>query len=182
MEWSSHSLERDAYFIFFFTGEMVKFEATDVGEERFLSRCNALQTLYLKVGAPVILLVNLSSQLVNGLQGVVKKISLDSVLVLFESLKREELISYYSFTVYSPEVQREVATRLQIPLKLAFALTVHKCQGMSLPSIVVDCRNMKHPGQIGVAVGRGTTKAGIQVLNFSESLLKMHPDYICKFP
>ena len=157
---------------FFFTGEMVKFKATDNGEERFLSRCNALQTLYLKVDAPVILLVNLSSQLVNGLQGVVKKISQDSVLVLFESLKREELISYYSFTVYSPEVQREVATRLQIPLKLAFALTVHKSQGMSLPSVV---------GQIGVAVGRGTTKAGIQVLNFSESLLKMHPDYICNF-
>ena len=160
---------------------MVKFEAKDHGEERYLSRCNGVQTLYLKVGAPVILLVNLSSQLVNGLQGVVKKINHESVLVLFESLKREELISYYTFNIFSPEVQRDVATRLQIPLKLAFALTVHKSQGMSLPSVVVDCRNMKHPGQIGVAVGRGTIKSGIQILNFSESLLKRHPNYICSF-
>ena len=135
----------------------------------------------MKIGAPVILLVNLSSQLVNGLQGVVRKCERDSVTVYFKSLNREETISRYTFSVYSPDAQRDMAYRLQIPLKLAFALTVHKAQGMGFPRVVIDCRNMHNPGQIGVALGRGTHKDGLQVINYSDSLLKRHPHHISNF-
>lgn len=170
---SDHLLDMD--------GEMVRYEAADEGDEKFLTRCNGLQILYLKIGAPVILIVNLSSKLVNGLRGVVKKLNKDSVVVNFESIQKEETIFPYRFSVFCPEVQRDVASRQQMPLKLAFALTVHKAQGMSLPKVVIDCRNMHNPGQIGVAVGRATHKDGLQIINYSDHLLKLHPEHISSF-
>ncbi|KAJ8034279.1 ATP-dependent DNA helicase PIF1 [Holothuria leucospilota] len=62
-----------------------------------------------------------------------------------------------------------VANRKQIPVKLAFAMTVHKAQGMTLDQVEVHCQNMTIPGQIGVVIGRATTKSGLRVLNFNPS-------------
>ena len=118
---------RRLLFFGLFLGEMVRFDAIDQGENRHLARCTAQETLHLKVlRATVILIVNLSSQLVNGLQGVITQINIESVIVMFDTLKREEVISFHTYTVFSPEAQRDLATRKQLPPKLSFALTVHK--------------------------------------------------------
>jgi len=50
-----------------------------------------------------------------------------------------------------------------VPLSLAYALTVHKAQGLTLESVIVDCRNIRQPGQLGVAVGRAKTREGLQL-------------------
>ncbi|KAL3889432.1 hypothetical protein ACJMK2_001794, partial [Sinanodonta woodiana] len=90
--------------------------------------------LHLKIGCPVMLVKNISSALVNGLQGKVVAMKEDSVTVDFENdlvqLGRE------TFTV---------ATRHQIPLILSFSITIHKAQGLTLDRVEVDASNMFPP-------------------------------------
>jgi ATP-dependent exoDNAse (exonuclease V) alpha subunit len=50
------------------------------------------------------------------------------------------------------------ATRRQFPLRLAYALTVHKAQGLELPAVVIDARDMRRPGMFLL------TMAEIQVI------------------
>jgi hypothetical protein len=87
-----------------------------------LKSCQAQQILFLKVKAPVVLIVNLNNHLVNGSRGVVKEIKADSVSVYFERLHTTVEMKRYLFTVYDINVKRDMATRLQIPLKLGYAL------------------------------------------------------------
>ena len=61
-----------------------------------------------------------------------------------------------------------LAERSQLPLKLTYALTVHKAQGMSLDAVEIDCLNMNRPGQLSVAISRVHHKEGLRVVNFRE--------------
>ena len=75
-----------------------------------------------------------------------------------------------------------LATRSQYPLKLAFALTIHRAQGQTLPQLVVDCYGFFKAGQMGVAVGRATCKDGLQVLNYNPEAARMkHPAAVGQF-
>lgn len=56
-----------------------------------------------------------------------------------------------------------------VPLALAWALTVAKAQGMTLPSVVVSGRNLLHPGQGYVAASRVTTLTGLYGDNLCEA-------------
>ena len=91
------------------------------------------------------------------------------------------MIKPHVFPVYNKQRKMNIGWRKQIPLNLAYGITVHRAQGMTLDKVVVDCRNMTIPGQIGVALGRATSIAGLQVLNFKTSLLKTHPKEIDQF-
>ena len=55
-----------------------------------------------------------------------------------------------NFSVYDPRLGIDVASRVQFPIKLAFALTIHKSQGMTIENVVIDCRAISAPGQLGV--------------------------------
>ena len=123
-------------------------------------------------GCPVMLLVNISDDLVNGLRGEVSSASDDSVKVYFPTLDRHVTLIRHSFTVYSKQQNKDVASRKQIPLRLCFALTVHKSQSLTMDRVHVDCRNMCQQGQIAVALSRCTSKRGLRIENFSLSLLR----------
>ena len=82
------------------------------------------QDLQLKVGAPVILLRNISNNLANGSKGTVYFLSDDNIVVNFNGVLRNiERCVFERFDTRANEVR---GTMLQYPLKLAFALTVHK--------------------------------------------------------
>jgi hypothetical protein len=66
--------------------------------------------------------------------------------------------------------------RLQIPIKLAFAITVHKSQGMSLDSCSVDASNVFAPAQVYVALSRCRSAAGLQIENLNPSKIKAPQD------
>ena len=73
--------------------------------------------------------------------------------------------------------------RQQFPLILAYAVTIHKCQGLSLDSAIIDLsQNIFSPGMASVALSRVRTLDGVHLTSFdpkcimvsSESLLEIN--------
>lgn len=70
-----------------------------------------------------------------------------------------------SFSVEGPKGNCE-AHRLQVPLILAWALSVHKSQGQTLDRVKVDLNRTFEKGQAYVALSRATTMAHLEIENF----------------
>jgi ATP-dependent DNA helicase PIF1 len=66
------------------------------------------------------------------------------------------------------------ASREQIPLILAWALSIHKAQGQTLERVRVDLGKAFEKGQAYVALSRATSMAGLQVMRFDASKVKAH--------
>lgn len=59
-----------------------------------------------------------------------------------------------------------IAYRSQIPLRHAWAITIHKSQGLTLKQLMVDMGNCFAPGQAYVALSRGVSRQGVVLRNF----------------
>ena len=73
-----------------------------------------------------------------------------------------------------------VATRWQIPLTLAWAITIHKSQGMTIDLLHVDLADCFAPGQAYVACSRGRSVTSMYVTNFSRHEIKTS-DLVTRF-
>ena len=60
------------------------------------------------------------------------------------------------------------AERIQVPLNLAWAITIHKSQGMSIDRLVVKIDDCFAEGQAYVALSRATSKHGLQIQGFTD--------------
>lgn len=67
------------------------------------------------------------------------------------------------------------AQRKQLPLILAWALSIHKAQGQTLERVKVDLGKVFEKGQAYVALSRATTQQGLQVLRFDKNKVIAHP-------
>ena len=146
-------------------GEEKSYHAVDDGELKKLSNVHVPKVLVMKKGCKVMLTVNLSTALVNGSIGTLIEMGQDHCTVNFNDVG-PALIKPYCFTVFSQELGRNVASRTQLPLKLAYAITIHKAQGMTLESVVIDARHTNNAGQLATAVGRTVLSSTIQLKNF----------------
>jgi ATP-dependent DNA helicase PIF1 len=165
-------------------GEPVVCEALQTGPElqrEFLTK-NLLTpaTLRLKRGALVMFTVNKNERgrrepiFVNGQTGFVCDLADEIVTVRIAS---GEQIPVERFTWrYNPK-DPQAATFTQFPLRLAYAMTIHKSQGLTLDAAYLDIRAAREPGQAYVAVSRVRTLAG---LHFKEWFKGVHvsPDAI----
>lgn len=70
------------------------------------------------------------------------------------------------------------ASREQLPLILAWALSIHKAQGQTLARVKVDLGKVFEKGQAYVALSRATTQEGLQVLRFDKQKVMAHPRVI----
>ena len=137
-------------------GETKTFHAIDEGDMNKLRKLSVPKVLHLKLNCPVMLVKNLSANLVNGLQGTIVEIGNNTVTVKFESSVTE--IKKETFTVYSSIENKVVASRQQLPLVLSYGVTIHKAQGLTMDRVEIDCSNIFKAGQLGVAVGRARKK------------------------
>ena len=119
------------------------------------------------------LVKNIGDDLVNGLRGTVTELHNTSVCVKFVVGEKAITIELKpeTFSTYDPVDKIVLAKRVQIPLKLAHAITIHKSQGMSLENVTVNCQFISQPGQLGVAIGRAVSVNGLKVVNFKKTLL-----------
>ena len=134
--------------------------------------------LGLKVGCSVMLVVNFSNELVNGISGTILTLTEHDITVHFERPDITFSINRYLFNKIDPVSRRTLAKRLQFPLILCYGITIHRSQGMTCESVFIDCENALVPGQIGVALGRAVSPEHLQVINFKTSLVTQHPQKV----
>lgn len=70
------------------------------------------------------------------------------------------------------------AKRMQVPLILAWALSIHKAQGQTLSRVKVDLGKVFERGQAYVALSRATSQAGLQVMRFDPRKVMVHPKVV----
>ncbi|KAL7823434.1 PIF1-like helicase domain-containing protein [Trichoderma gracile] len=70
------------------------------------------------------------------------------------------------------------AKRVQLPLILAWALSIHKAQGQTLERVTVNLGRVFEKGQAYVALSRATSQEGLRVLGFDKSKVMAHPRVI----
>jgi hypothetical protein len=149
-------------------GDEAVFHAIENGPDHHLDylKKNLLtpEILRLKPGAMVMFTVNLNVKdqrepvFVNGQVGRVERIEVDAVWVYSDlQLLRVERYAW----VYDHK-DPQSATFSQFPLRLAWAMTIHKAQGLTLDSAYLDIRAAREPGQAYVAVSRVRSLAGLQ--------------------
>lgn len=196
-------------------GPAWRWEARDAGPDRAalaqLQRsCIAPAVLALKTGAQVVLLKNVDTAggLVNGSRGVVVGFEWQQQQQQPErgcggaaaaALERVPVVRFAARTMPVPRAswciddsgaaRTALATRSQVPLRLAWALTVHRAQGMSLDAVEVSTRGVFEYGQVYAALSRARTLDGLILSEpLAADAIRAHPDVIrfyangCRLP
>ena len=167
-------------------GKEVVYTARETGTVKQSDKANT-DLVSLKVGARVMSLVN-GGNYSNGSLGTVVGIKDNTnrtVVVEFDSGERAE-IEPYDWEVYSYEYDKEeksfkkivVGTFTQIPLKLGYAITIHKSQGQTYDSVNIDPVCWEY-GQLYTALSRCKSVDKMHFLYpLKNSYLKAAPEVV----
>lgn len=132
----------------------------------------AEKTLQLKEGAQVMFIRNDKGdqrRYYNGKTATVSRIDGDHIYVTFPAEEEEMLVEKeswknvrYTYNKESEQVEEKVkGTFVQYPLRLAWAITIHKSQGLTFAKAIVDAGESFAPGQVYVALSRLTSLEGL---------------------
>jgi len=145
--------------------------------DKFKKYCTAQETLQLCIGAQVMLLYNLDleDKLANGSRGVVVGFTNELPIVKFLN-GVERVIDYHTWEIEEMDVTTMKMT--QVPLKLAYAVSIHKIQGCSLDCVEVDLTNVFEYGQAYTALSRVKNLEGLSIIGYNINRIKAHPKAI----
>ena len=167
-------------------GKEVRFPAEQYGvaDNTKSGKFGELKDLRLKTRAQVMLQVNQQGY-VNGSMGTVKHIAQEAITVYVPDLGEEVEVQRYTWETYETrregkKLVKEVVGRFtQFPLKLAWAVTVHKSQGKTFDRVVYDCGSTFEAGMAYVALSRCTSLEGITLTQPVQSKhIKVHPSVV----
>jgi hypothetical protein len=133
------------------------------------------KVLKLKVGAQVMFIkndLNFEKRYYNGKIGVVKRLEEDEIVVEFPEENTQLIVDEhtwenirYKVNPMTQEIEEEIlGTFTQFPLRLAWAITVHKSQGLTFEKAAMDISQVFAPGQAYVALSRLTSLSGLKLL------------------
>lgn len=156
-------------------GKIYSFDATIEGEYPEKSYPTE-KTLELKIGAKVMFLKNDTEtprRFFNGKIGVIEKINDNSITIQCpddaESIELGkavwENIRYSTNAVTKQIEENELGKFIQYPLRLAWAITIHKSQGLTFDKAVIDAGSAFAPGQVYVALSRCRSLEGMVLLS-----------------
>ena len=141
--------------------------------------CLSPERLVLKIGAKIMFTKNnVKEGFVNGTLGEVTGFEASGYPVVKTRSGRKILVREAEWSV--EENGKIRATIAQLPLRLAWAMTVHKSQGMSLEEAVMDLSSVFEYGQGYVALSRVRTLAGLYLLGWNERTFRVHPEILEK--
>lgn len=161
------------------TGPVIEAPSPLKKEDQPLLEDLAPHRIVLKIGAQVMLTRNIGveSKLVNGSRGVVRDITHDG-RVLVQFVSSEEPI-YIQKMDFERVVGKRRYKRSQVPLILAWALTIHKSQSATIDRVIVDLGpDIFADGQAYVALSRVRSLKGLYISNFIETCIRANEEVL----
>ena len=162
-------------------GDSARFTMTSHGGEKLVAAlkrgCLSPESLVLKVGARVMFTKNdtVRHRFANGTLGTVVGFSSETGWPVVKTRGGATLVAEpmeWNLT----DGGRVLARLTQVPLRLAWAMTVHKSQGMSLDAAHMDLSGVFEYGQGYVALSRVRTLGGLSISGLNEQALMVHPE------
>lgn len=159
------------------SGEQKQFSMTSSGKKDQVAilkkYCLAPTELLLKKGAAVMCIKNnVKEGYVNGTLGTVTDFDYSSVQI---QTAEQTTITLYPESWAVVHDGKKVAQISQIPVRLAWAITVHKSQGMTLDEVEVDLSKSFAPGMGYVALSRVRSLAGLYLRGINQRALFVDP-------
>ncbi len=161
-------------------GEMFEYEMKEKGRENLVTilkkGCLAPEVLRLKAGARVMMVKNnFEEKYANGTLGVVEDCDNYGITVKLAD-KRTITVKPASWKIEEDgKVKAEI---IQYPLRLAWAITVHKSQGMSLDAAEVDLAQAFERGMGYVALSRVRTLGGLTLRGINAKALEVDSEVL----
>ena len=160
-------------------GGATSFTMTSEGRESLVEAlkrgCLSPETLMLKKDAVVMCTKNNPMQgFANGTLGVVVGFDQTSKFPVIKT-KDGDILTIEPMEWVVEEGGRIRAKITQVPLRLAWAMTIHKSQGMSMDAAAMDLSGVFEHGHGYVALSRVRSLSGLHLLGWSERALLVHP-------
>ncbi len=145
--------------------------------ETMISSCLASELLVLKLGTEVMFVANNPKEgYVNGTRGQVVGFDDESRAPLVATPSKTYLVEPFSWQLIDGD--RIVAQIDQLPLRLAWAITIHKSQGMSLDAAEIDLSRSFEPGMGYVALSRVRNLDGLYIKGMNNQAMVVHPEIL----
>lgn len=143
--------------------------------EQLVRGCLSPSELVLKEGASVMFTKNsFDLGYVNGTLGTVIGFDEDNGFPIIETQKGDTITALPSEWAVD-DSGKVLASITQVPLRLAWAITVHKSQGMSLDAATMDLSRAFEYGQGYVALSRVRAFSGLHILGINQRAFEVHP-------
>ena len=146
--------------------------AKDIEVDRFMNDARIEKELELKIGSPVLFTRN-SWNYFNGERGVVVNIDAgyvyvqksDNVVVKLETVAQSKAM-WKEKTIDGKRemIEENLFSVYQFPIKLAFAITIHKSQGMSIEDLIIETNEIFAPSQFYVALSRSSNPLRLNLI------------------
>jgi hypothetical protein len=148
--------------------------------------------LVLKEGSQVMFIRNdtsINKRYFNGKIGIVEKIEDFSIYIRFENQKDTFKLEHevwknikYTFDTKSGKIsEEELGSFSQYPIRLAWAVTIHKSQGLTFEKVIIDAGKSFTSGQVYVALSRCRTLDGIVLKSIIRNNAIIQDDRINEF-
>ena len=160
--------------LFIKEAQIIKHQQTakDSEIERYMNDARIEKELELKIGSPVLFTRNAWNYF-NGERGVIVNADSSYIYVQKKDAKVVKLeVVAQSKTAWREKtiegkkemVEEEIFTIYQYPIKLAFAITIHKSQGMSIEDLIIETNEIFAPSQFYVALSRSSNPMRLNLI------------------